>query len=78
MKLWTPPIRRPANDGEYFIVATKRRIEKLDFGCVEKRSRMPVGFVGVVRKVTDCDGVAMWNERIEATNVQRSVYNNVM
>ena len=39
---------------------------------------MPVGFVGEDGKVMECDGVAMWNERIEATNVQRSVYNNVM
>ena len=39
---------------------------------------MPVGFVGEVGKVTVYDGVAMWNERIEATNVQRSVYYNVM
>ena len=39
---------------------------------------MPVGFVGEDRKVMDCDGVAMWNERIEAMNGQRSVYNNVV
>lgn len=39
---------------------------------------MPVGFLGEDGKVTDCVGVAMWNERIEVTNVQRSVYNNVM
>ena len=39
---------------------------------------MPVGCVGDDRKVTNCDGVAMWIERIEATNGQRSVYDNAM
>ena len=59
------------------LLQLRERSENLTLVCGE-RSRMLVGFVGEYRKVTNYDGVAMWNERIEATNGQRSVYNTAM